>query len=217
MRLSRYVASAAGVTALVFVCYRIIAVNATTVSLAMLLLVLAIATSWGLPEAIFTSILSVLGLNYFFLPPIGAFTIADPENWVALFVFLATAITVSQLSAQARRRAEEAVAGRNEVTKLYELSRAMLMDETRAKPSVFPSPAPVRSSASAIIAFFDVAASEMFGSVEGLRHRSVRSRRRGAQRRTPWSTPLAKPKRPPLSPYISAPASSAVSAVRRAS
>jgi len=165
-RASRYAACAAGVAALVFICFRLIPVNATTVSLLMLLLVLGIATSWGLPEAIFTSILAVLGLNYFFLPPIGTLTIADPENWVALFVFLATAVTVSQLSSQARRRAEEAVAGRNEVTKLYELSRAMLMDETRDA---------VRLSVSRTgqilglthIAFFDVATSEMFGSLEG--------------------------------------------------
>ncbi len=97
----------------------------------MLLLVLAVAAQWGLPEAIFTSILAVLGLNYFFLPPILQFTIADPENWVALFVFLVTAGVASELSAQARRRAEEAVTGKNEISRLYELSRAMLMDEAR--------------------------------------------------------------------------------------
>jgi two-component system sensor histidine kinase KdpD len=97
----------------------------------MLLLVLGTATTWGLAEAIFTSVLSVIGFNFFFLPPIGTFTIADPENWVALFVFLVTAVTVSQLSTQAKRRTEEAVAGRNEVGTLYELSRAMLMDEAR--------------------------------------------------------------------------------------
>lgn len=164
-RPSRYAASAAGVAALVFVCFKVIPVNATTVSLLMLLLVLAIATRWGLPEAIFTAVLSVIGLNWYFLPPIGTFTIADPENWVALFAFLATAITVSQLSSQARRRAEEAVAGRNEVTKLYELSRAMLMEETRDAVRISVSRTGQILGLSHI-AFFDAASSEMFGSLE---------------------------------------------------
>src|SRR5580704_5806626 len=93
----RYVFCALAVGALVFICFRLVPVNPTTVALLMLLLVLAAAAQWGLPEAIFTSILAVLGLNYFFLPPILQFTIADPENWVALFAFLATAVTVSQL------------------------------------------------------------------------------------------------------------------------
>ena len=113
------------------ICYRLLPVNATTVALLMLLLVLGAATKWGLAEAIFTSVVAVLGFNFFFLPPVGTFTIADPENWVALFAFLVTAVTVSQLSSQAKRRAEEAVAGRNEISTLYELSRAMLMDEAR--------------------------------------------------------------------------------------
>ncbi len=107
----RYGACALAVAALVAVCRLVLPVNATTVSLIMLLLVLGAATVWGLSEAIFTSIAAVLAVNFYFLPPVGTFTIADPENWVALFAFLVTAFTVSQLSSQAKRRAEEAVAG----------------------------------------------------------------------------------------------------------
>ena len=40
----------------------------------------------------------MLGLNFFFLPPVGTFTIADPQNWLALTAFLVTAIVASQLS-----------------------------------------------------------------------------------------------------------------------
>jgi two-component system sensor histidine kinase KdpD len=99
-------------------------------ALTMLLLVLGIATKWGLAEAIFTSVLAMLGFNYFFLPPIGTFTIQDAQNWVALCAFLITAVIASQLSARVKRRAEEASARRNEIERLYSLSRAMLMDET---------------------------------------------------------------------------------------
>ena len=47
-----------------------------------------------------SSIVAMLCFNFFFLPPVGTFTIADPQNWVALFAFLATALTASQLSAR---------------------------------------------------------------------------------------------------------------------
>jgi two-component system sensor histidine kinase KdpD len=165
-RLWHYVSCAAAVCALIAVCHWLLPVNATTVALLMLLLVLFTATKWGLAEAIFTSVTAVLGFNFFFLPPVGTFTIADPENWVALFAFLVTAVTVSQLSSQAKRRAEEAVAGRNEIGTLYELSRAMLMDEARdaVRVSVSKTAQILRLRH---IAFFDVTANQVYGSIDG--------------------------------------------------
>ena len=94
-------------------------VNAATVSLALLLNVLFIATRWGSAPALATSILAMLCFNFFFLPPLGTFTIAATDNWVALIAFLVTAITAGQLSASARRRAEEAEAGKREIERLY--------------------------------------------------------------------------------------------------
>lgn len=94
-------------------------INATTVALALLLVVLFVATGWGSRPAILASVLGMLCFNYFFLPPIGTFTIADPDNWIALGAFLITAMTAGQLSARAKRRAEEAEAGRREIERLY--------------------------------------------------------------------------------------------------
>src|SRR5208283_5716600 len=93
------------------------------------------------------------------------FTIADPENWVALFAFLVTAVTVSQLSAQAKRRTEEAVAGRNEISTLYELSRAMLMDEARdaVRVSVTKTGQLLRLRH---IAFYDASANRIYGAID---------------------------------------------------
>jgi len=110
-------------------CLDVVHVNATTVALAMLLVVLGIATRWGLREGVFTSVVCLFAFNFFFLPPVGTLTIADPQNWVALTAFLVTAIVASQLSAKAKNRAEEALTRRSEVERLYQLSRAMLMDE----------------------------------------------------------------------------------------
>ena len=95
-------------------------VNTITVALALLLVVLFVATWWGARPAVAASLLGVLCFNFFFLPPYGTLTIAAPDNWIALVAFLVTAITVGQLSASARRRTEEADAGRREIERLYE-------------------------------------------------------------------------------------------------
>lgn len=95
-------------------------VNTTTVALALLLVVLFVATWWGARPAVVASLLGVLCFNFFFLPPLGTLTIAAPNNWIALIAFLVTAITVGQLSAHLRHRTEEADEGRREIERLYE-------------------------------------------------------------------------------------------------
>lgn len=95
-------------------------INATTVALAMLLVVLFVATVWGARPAVFGSVLGMLCFNFFFLPPLGTLTITAPDNWVALAAFLVTAITAGQLSARVKRRAEEAESGRREIKRLYD-------------------------------------------------------------------------------------------------
>lgn len=94
-------------------------VNAATVSLVFLLNILFIATRWGSLPALAASILALLCFNFFFLPPFGTFHIAATDNWIALFAFLITAVTVGQLSARARKRAEEAEHGKREIGRLY--------------------------------------------------------------------------------------------------
>ncbi|HBB98914.1 MAG TPA: hypothetical protein DC054_26350 [Blastocatellia bacterium] len=95
-------------------------VNSTTVGFAFLLVVLFTAIFRGSKPALLASILGVLAFNFFFLPPFHTFTIVDPQNWVALTAFFITALAVGQLSARAKRRAEEAEAGRTENRRLYE-------------------------------------------------------------------------------------------------
>src|SRR5262245_28037808 len=102
-------------------------VNATTVALSFLLVVVFTAAAQGIGPAILVSVAGMLCFNFFFLPPVGTLTINDPENWVALFAFLITAIIASQLSSAARKRASEAEKGREEVWNLYQLSRAIIM------------------------------------------------------------------------------------------
>jgi two-component system sensor histidine kinase KdpD len=102
-------------------------VSPTTAALALLLVVLGAATLARLRTAMAISLLAMLTLNFFFLPPIGTLTIADPQNWIALFAFLVVAIIASNLSAAAQERARDAIARRNEVTRLFDLTRDVLL------------------------------------------------------------------------------------------
>lgn len=99
----------------------------TTVALAYLLVVLFVASWTTLPVAVVTSVVAMLTLNYCFMPPVGTFVIADPHNWVALGAFLIVAVVATHLSSTARARAQEAVERRNEVTRLFDLSRDVLL------------------------------------------------------------------------------------------
>jgi two-component system sensor histidine kinase KdpD len=101
--------------------------NPTIVALSFLLVVLIVATMSTRWVAIATSLLAFLCFNYFFLPPVGTWTIADPQNWVALFTLLAVSIVASHLSAQVRHRAQEATARRDELARLFDLTRDILL------------------------------------------------------------------------------------------
>jgi len=111
----------------------VVGVNSTTIALTFLLAILGIATAWGLFEAIVSSVVGMLCFNFFFLPPVGTFTVADPQNWVALLAFLITAVVASQLSASVKKRASEAILRQEEMERLYEFSRdLMLLDSQMA-------------------------------------------------------------------------------------
>jgi len=120
-------AVAMGTIAIVVIAYRRLPnVNPTTVALTFLLVVLLLASRWGLPVAITTAVVATLAFNYFFLPPVHTFTITESQNWIALLAFLASAIVASRLSERARREALNATRRRKEVERLYSLSQQLL-------------------------------------------------------------------------------------------
>jgi len=125
----RLAASLAAVAAITFIGLHIIPVNATTAGFAYLLGILAIAATWGLIESVAASVAAMLCFNYYFLPPVGMFTIADPQNWVALFAFLATALVASHLSDREKKQADDAKRRQRETEQLYALSRAILLTD----------------------------------------------------------------------------------------
>lgn len=117
------------VSLIVLIYFKSVHVNPTTVALSFLLAILVVAAAWGLVYAVVMSILAALCFNFFFLPPIGKFTIADSQNWVALVAFLFTSIVASQLSERVRRQAREATLRRKEVERLYTLSQQLLITD----------------------------------------------------------------------------------------
>jgi two-component system, OmpR family, sensor histidine kinase KdpD len=131
--LTRWIVAATGLGAIVAV-YRLwLHVNPTTVALTLLLLILSIAARWGLTHAVVFSIAAALCYNFFFLPPLGTWTIANPQDWIALIAFLSTSVIASRLSARIRKEALEAQRREHEVEVLFRLSRELLQTDKVAE------------------------------------------------------------------------------------
>ena len=118
------IAAVAVVTGVIFIVKRWVPV--LSLGVLYVFAVLPIAVIWGLWLALPVSIASMLAFNWFFLPPVHTFTLADSENWFALAVYLATAVVVSELAARARRRAAAAEQRERESALLAELATELL-------------------------------------------------------------------------------------------
>lgn len=125
----RFIVAAAAVFAITILYFRWLQVNPTTVGFSFLLVILVVSAVWGLRYAIFMAVLSALAYNFFFLPPLLRFSIADPQNWVALSAFLFTAVVGSELSERARREAAASNQRRREVEQLYGFSQQLLVSD----------------------------------------------------------------------------------------
>lgn len=98
--------------------------NAVLAALVLLVAVLATSTISTLRVAVGVAIAATLAFNFFFLPPLHTFTIADPQNWVALFLFLAVAGVIAFAIERGRLLEERKVAGA--ATERAELASALL-------------------------------------------------------------------------------------------
>jgi two-component system, OmpR family, sensor histidine kinase KdpD len=124
---THFVLGLTGIVAVTLI-YRLgVKTNATTVALSYLLVVLFVAAAARLWVGVGTSIMAMIAFNFFFLPPVGTFRIADPQNWVSLFAFLAVSLVASRLSAVARDQQREALNRRDELARLFDLSRDVLL------------------------------------------------------------------------------------------
>jgi two-component system sensor histidine kinase KdpD len=94
-----------------------------TVPLVFLMAVLGAAYWFGLGPSLLAAVASMLCYNFFFLPPLHTFTIAEPTNIAALFLFLFTALIVSNLTTRVRREAEAARSRAMTTNALYTFSK----------------------------------------------------------------------------------------------
>jgi two-component system sensor histidine kinase KdpD len=99
--------------------------------------VLPVAALWGLRLALLVSLVSMAVFNFLFLPPVHTLHLRESENWVALVVYLVTAVSVSGLAARARRRAAEAEQRSREAALAAEVSALLL--ESRDVESQLPA------------------------------------------------------------------------------
>src|SRR5450755_1998531 len=95
------------------------------IALVFLTAVLASAVTYGLWPALFSSFLSMLAYNFFFLPPLYTFTIADPANVLALIVFMIIAVIASNLTGRVRLQALAARQRAKMTEDLYLFSRKL--------------------------------------------------------------------------------------------
>jgi two-component system sensor histidine kinase KdpD len=105
-----------------------------TVGFIYLLAVIVVTISYGVWQAIFLSLIAATCLNYFFIPPIFSFTVADSRDWIALVSFQVSALVVSRLSSREQKIARDANYQRLQMKKLYELSRGILLFDLHHPP-----------------------------------------------------------------------------------
>lgn len=125
----RYFVALGAVASVTAIFRHLLHVNPTTVALTFLIVVLLASAYWGFRFACVIAVLATGAFNFFFLPPVGTFTIADPQNWAALVAFLITALIASDLAERARREAQHSNRRRREVERLYAFSQSLLTNE----------------------------------------------------------------------------------------
>jgi two-component system sensor histidine kinase KdpD len=126
------VLASAGVVVLVSAIVALLKPHVPVLSLGALyvLAVLPVAILWGTVLAAAVSVASMLVFNWFFLPPYHSFHLQESQNWLALAVYLAIALTVSELAARARARREDAEQRRVEAHALAEAALDILRGRT---------------------------------------------------------------------------------------
>ena len=129
--------------------------NPASVGFLFLLVVVCVAILCGFRQASMVSLLACACLDYFFYPPLFKFSIASPENWVALGAFEASALLVSRLSSREQVKSREANLQRISMEQLYELSRSTLLINLHQPPGPQLAHLIRRIFAAAGVAIFD--------------------------------------------------------------
>jgi two-component system sensor histidine kinase KdpD len=123
----------AAIALVTFVAYKL-KLPFATAGFIYLLAVVVSSLIYGIWQATFISLVAVSCLNYFFIPPVFSFSVADPRDWIALVSFQACALLASRISSREQRIARDANQQRIHMGKLYELSRGILLFDLHQPP-----------------------------------------------------------------------------------
>jgi len=131
--LFRTVVAAAGSLAIALLTFQFFHGNATIAAIFLLLGIVLVGAYGTRTEAIAASVSATVCLDYLFIPPIGKITIADPQGWIVLTVFLAVSVVATNLSARLRRQRDELAVRQTDREKLHALNRAILLSDSGAR------------------------------------------------------------------------------------
>ena len=95
------------------------------ISIVYLLVILVLASARGRYAALVAAVVAFFSFDFFLVPPLYTFVISRWEEWIALFVFLATALVTSQLATVTRESVEQARLREREAWILYETGRVI--------------------------------------------------------------------------------------------
>ncbi|MDR3736931.1 MAG: ATP-binding protein [Acidobacteriaceae bacterium] len=101
--------------------------GSTAAGMVFLVLVVWMATRAGIAISIYSAALCALSFDFFFLPPLHTLTLAGPQEWVAIFTFLASSLVASRVAERARRQTRKAEQRREDVERLYTLGQEMML------------------------------------------------------------------------------------------
>ena len=104
-----------------------------TVAFTQIIIILLVASTWGIGPAVLASIVAVLAFEYLFLPPYYSLSASklNAEDALLLGAFLVTSVVVGQISANARHRERLAESGRQEFERLYAEQKQENAERTR--------------------------------------------------------------------------------------
>jgi two-component system sensor histidine kinase KdpD len=103
--------------------------DSTTAGLVFLVLVVWSATQAGIVLSLYIAALCALSFDYFFLPPYRTLRLAGPQEWVAMFSYVASCLVVGRVAERARKEAKQAERRQADVERLYALSQEMMLYE----------------------------------------------------------------------------------------
>jgi two-component system sensor histidine kinase KdpD len=122
---ARYGLALLGVVCVTVVISQLGGLHLANTSMLYLIVVLVAAVALGRGPAVFSAVVAFLGVNFFHTEPRYTFFVADPDEWIALLLFLLTAIVTGQLAAGQRRRADEAEEHERQARVLYDIAAAV--------------------------------------------------------------------------------------------